>query len=127
MWIMATAEQLLQAFDDVISDGVRRGMLHNEAQDDRLDGRTVTVNGRRLVNFGSCSYLGLETHPAMKAAVIDATERWHPVLVVAGIPVRARVPPRRADAVHPVRPAHPDHGKYHDGARGDHAHPDRAR
>jgi hypothetical protein len=25
-----------------------------------LDGRTITLDGQRLLNFGSCSYLGLE-------------------------------------------------------------------
>jgi 7-keto-8-aminopelargonate synthetase-like enzyme len=73
---MATARDLLQALDDIVTAGVRRGLLHNVAQDERLDGRSVTVDGRRLVNFGSCSYLGLETHPALKAGVIDATERF---------------------------------------------------
>jgi 7-keto-8-aminopelargonate synthetase-like enzyme len=73
---MAKADELLQAFDEVISDGVRRGMLHNVAQDDRLDGRMVTLDGRRVVNFGSCSYLGLEMHPALRAGVIDAVERF---------------------------------------------------
>jgi len=73
---MAKAEELKQAFDEVISDGVRRGMLHNTAEDDRLDGRMITLRGRPLVNFGSCSYLGLETHPAMRAGVIDAVERY---------------------------------------------------
>jgi 7-keto-8-aminopelargonate synthetase-like enzyme len=73
---MARAEEIKQAFDEVITDGVRRGMLHNLAEDERLDGRTVTVHGRPLVNFGSCSYLGLETHPAMRAGVIDAVERY---------------------------------------------------
>src|SRR4051794_7628503 len=73
---MATAEELLQAFDDVISDGVRRGMMHNTVEDERLDGRLITVHGRRLVNFGSCSYLGLETHPALKAGVVEAVERF---------------------------------------------------
>ncbi|HET9519320.1 MAG TPA: hypothetical protein VFO77_16475 [Actinoplanes sp.] len=73
---MARAEELKQAFDEVITDGVRRGMLHNLAEDERLDGRTVTVHGRRLLSFGSCSYLGLETHPAMRAGVVDAVERY---------------------------------------------------
>jgi 7-keto-8-aminopelargonate synthetase-like enzyme len=73
---MARAEEIKQAFDEVISDGVRRGMLHNVAEDDRLDGRTITLQGRPLVNFGSCSYLGLETHPAMRAGIIDAVERY---------------------------------------------------
>ena len=73
---MAKAEEIKQAFDEVISDGVRRGMLHNVAEDERLDGRTILLRGRRLVNFGSCSYLALETHPAMRAGVIDAVERY---------------------------------------------------
>jgi 7-keto-8-aminopelargonate synthetase-like enzyme len=73
---LARAEEIKQAFDEVITDGVRRGMLHNLAEDEGLDGRRVTVHGRQLVNFGSCSYLGLETHPAMRAGVIEATERY---------------------------------------------------
>ncbi|TFV88347.1 aminotransferase class I/II-fold pyridoxal phosphate-dependent enzyme [Blastococcus sp. CT_GayMR16] len=73
---MATHEDLLTAVDEVISDGVRRGLLHNHVEDDELDGRLVTVEGRRLVNFGSCSYLGLETDPRMKAAVRDAVDRF---------------------------------------------------
>src|SRR5215213_451579 len=73
---MATAEDLLTAIDEVISDGVRRGLLHNHVEDDVLDGRHVTIDGRRMVNFGSCSYLGLETHPVLKAAVHDAVDRF---------------------------------------------------
>jgi 7-keto-8-aminopelargonate synthetase-like enzyme len=73
---MATPEDLLTAVDEVISDGVRRGLLHNDVEDEVLDGRHVTVAGRRLLNFGSCSYLGLETDPRLKAAVRDAVDRY---------------------------------------------------
>src|SRR3954449_7374126 len=72
---MATPKELLTAVDEVISDGIRRGLLHNDIEDDVLDGRSVTVAGRRLVNFGSCSYLGLETDPRLTAAVRDAVDR----------------------------------------------------
>lgn len=73
---MSNAEDVQSAVDDVISDGARRGLLHAVAEDERLDGRTLTLDGRRLVNFGSCSYLGLETHPALREGVIDAVTRY---------------------------------------------------
>jgi 7-keto-8-aminopelargonate synthetase-like enzyme len=73
---MATSDDLLNAVDEVLSDGVRRGMLQNHAEDTELDGRHITIDGRRMVNFGSCSYLGLETHPALKAGVRDALDRF---------------------------------------------------
>ena len=73
---MATTEELLNAVDEIVSDGVRRGLLHNVVEDTTLDGRHVTIDGRRMVNFGSCSYLGLEVDPRMKAAVRDAVDRF---------------------------------------------------
>jgi 7-keto-8-aminopelargonate synthetase-like enzyme len=73
---MTTVEEQLGAVEDVLSFGVRLGMLQNAATDERLDGRTVTVYGRRLVNFGSCSYLGLETHPELVAGVTEAVQRY---------------------------------------------------
>jgi hypothetical protein len=42
---VATAEDFLTAVDEVISDGIRRGLLHNDIEDDVLDGRHVTVAG----------------------------------------------------------------------------------
>ncbi|WP_189169715.1 aminotransferase class I/II-fold pyridoxal phosphate-dependent enzyme [Pilimelia anulata] len=51
-------------------------MLHLRAEDERLDGRTVTVSGKKMVHFGSCSYLGLETHELLKSAAVDATMRF---------------------------------------------------
>jgi len=73
---MATGEDLLDAIDEVVSDGIRRGLVHNNVEDSSLDGRHSTIHGRRLVNFGSCSYLGLGTHPQLKAAVRDAVDRF---------------------------------------------------
>jgi 7-keto-8-aminopelargonate synthetase-like enzyme len=52
------------------------GLAHCVAEDSRLDGREITLRGERLVNFGSCSYLGLETDERLKAAACAAVERY---------------------------------------------------
>ncbi len=42
------------------------------AEGDRTDGRHVRVSGRELINFGSCSYLGLELDPRLIEAASEA-------------------------------------------------------
>src|SRR4051812_8420585 len=44
--------------------------------DEAFDGRHVTLEGAPRINFGSCSYLGLELDPRMKEATIDAVRRY---------------------------------------------------
>ena len=40
-----------------------------------VDGRTLTLDGRVHLNFGSCSYLGLELDPRLRDGVVDAVMR----------------------------------------------------
>ncbi|MCA8973099.1 MAG: aminotransferase class I/II-fold pyridoxal phosphate-dependent enzyme, partial [Planctomycetes bacterium] len=54
----------------------QRGILHQTVTERTLDGRMVTVDDRDTVNFGSCSTLGLETHPDLIAGTIAATLRF---------------------------------------------------
>ncbi|HTU59895.1 MAG TPA: aminotransferase class I/II-fold pyridoxal phosphate-dependent enzyme, partial [Polyangiales bacterium] len=53
-----------------------QGLMHCVAEDERLDGRTITVRGKQLVHFGSCSYLGLETDSRLKTAACEAILRY---------------------------------------------------
>jgi len=62
--------------NDALNDGLAIGIVQLCAEDEQLDGRTVRVRGRPLLNFASCSYLGLELHPALRQGVIDAVERY---------------------------------------------------
>ena len=56
--------------------GDSRGLGHLTAEDERLGGRFVTLRGRRQINFGSCSYLGLETDRRLKDAACEAVGRY---------------------------------------------------
>jgi 7-keto-8-aminopelargonate synthetase-like enzyme len=66
----------LDAMDELISEGIRRGIGHLTAEDDTLDGRTVRLSARDVVHFGSCSYLGLETDARLRDGAIDAVSRF---------------------------------------------------
>ncbi len=47
-------------------------------EDEVLKGNEITINGKVVKNFGSCSYLGLDLDSRMKEAAIDATRRYGP-------------------------------------------------
>lgn len=66
----------LREIDDAFADGIARGLLHLTAEDEQLGGRELTLRGRRRINFGSCSYLGLETDLRLKNAACDAVARY---------------------------------------------------
>jgi 7-keto-8-aminopelargonate synthetase-like enzyme len=53
-----------------------RGLIHLTAEGERSDGRHVLLGGRELINFGSCSYLGLEVDQRLKEAACEAIQRY---------------------------------------------------
>jgi len=69
-------EQILDTIDEVTNISANLGIAQLQVEDEFLNGRTVHVNGREVVNFGSCSYLGLEKHPAIIQGVVDAVTRF---------------------------------------------------
>ena len=68
--------QNLRTTHETVSKAAEEGLIHLIAEDSTANGRTVTLNGREYINFGSCSYLGLELDPRIKAGTIDAVERY---------------------------------------------------
>lgn len=67
---------MINTLNQVMELGIKKSLIHRFTQDEVLNGRTVTIDGREMINFGSCSYLGLEQHPALIEGVIDATHRY---------------------------------------------------
>ncbi|MBL7815243.1 MAG: aminotransferase class I/II-fold pyridoxal phosphate-dependent enzyme [Saprospiraceae bacterium] len=60
----------------IIEQGRSAGILHHTISDKATNGRTILLDGKNVTYFGNCSYLGLEIDPRLKAAAIDAIERY---------------------------------------------------
>ena len=69
-------EKIVNTVNEISLIAKKRGIVHLYTQDYFLDGRFVTLNTKKLVNFGSCSYLGLETDKRLKESAIDAVNRF---------------------------------------------------
>ncbi len=69
-------EQVLETIDEVTNISASLGIAQLKVQDKEIQGSTIQVNGKKVVNFGSCSYLGLEKHPAIVQGVVDAVTNY---------------------------------------------------
>lgn len=69
-------EQILDIVDDIFTAAHDLGISQVETEDEELDGRHIRIHGKDMINFGSCSYLGLELDPRLKAGAIEATKRY---------------------------------------------------
>src|SRR3982074_2914937 len=63
---------LVDELDELGQQGLFRPLrVLGSAQDTE-----VVVDGKHVLNLSSNNYLGLTTHPRLKAAMIEATEKW---------------------------------------------------
>lgn len=60
----------------VMSHAKEAGALHLYAEGEEFNGRHIQVKGRKLFHFGTTGYLGLEQDSRLKAAAIDAINRY---------------------------------------------------
>ena len=68
--------QMLEILDDVCESGRKLGIVFQTIEDTALDGKYVKIEGKRMINFGSCSYLGLEMDHRLISGTIDAVTRF---------------------------------------------------
>ncbi|MGI5860526.1 MAG: aminotransferase class I/II-fold pyridoxal phosphate-dependent enzyme [Myxococcales bacterium] len=73
---MRRASDYLDVVDAVVSDGCNRGVVFRTIDDGPIDGRTISLDGRRLLHFGSCSYVGLELDPRLCEGMARAAARY---------------------------------------------------
>lgn len=60
----------------IMDTGFQYGITGQYTEDAQLNGRTVTIDGHEKINFGHCSYLGLETDDRLREGSIAATRRF---------------------------------------------------
>lgn len=66
----------VELINKIVSHGRDLGIGQVKVQDHSTNGRTINVNGKNLVYFGNCSYLGLEYDKRITEAAIDAINRY---------------------------------------------------
>lgn len=60
----------------IADDFLRRDLACHHTDLGPHDGRMIAIRDRPLVHFGSCSYLGLEKHPALAQGVMEAVQTY---------------------------------------------------
>lgn len=66
----------IETTDQIITDGVKRGILHLYTDDQKIDGNEIMLKGKPVINFGSCSYLGLEFDSRLKEGSKAAIDKY---------------------------------------------------
>lgn len=66
----------LDTINVLIDDAKSRGILHLQTDDNEFTGREFPVDGRDLLNFGTCGYMGLETDPRLKEKAIEYVQKY---------------------------------------------------
>ena len=69
-------EKKTQFLADELDQLRRQGLFRPLRVLDSAQDTEVVVDGKPVLNLSSNNYLGLTTHPRLKAAMIEATEKW---------------------------------------------------
>jgi 7-keto-8-aminopelargonate synthetase-like enzyme len=69
-------DERVQAIAHSFAAGDALGLIHHYADDVPMTGRTIPIGGRELVNFVTCSYLGLELDPRLIDGVSKAARKY---------------------------------------------------
>lgn len=73
---MSKQNAIIDTVFQVATDAVNKGIAHLYTEDGQLFNNTIHLKGREVVNFGSCSYLGLEFDERMITASQEAVRNY---------------------------------------------------
>jgi 7-keto-8-aminopelargonate synthetase-like enzyme len=66
----------IDTVDTVFSNAKEKGILHLYAEGEYLNGRSIKINGKEMLHFGTTGYLGLEQDTRLKEAAISAINNY---------------------------------------------------
>ena len=71
---MSKTHSFYDTVDQMVTYGVSKGILHLHNEDEFFQGNHILLSGRQVVNFGSCSYLGLEFDERLRQGAKEAID-----------------------------------------------------
>ncbi|MBC7450366.1 MAG: aminotransferase class I/II-fold pyridoxal phosphate-dependent enzyme [Cytophagales bacterium] len=66
----------MNLINEIVISSKARGIAQLITEDTQYDGRIITILGKKLINFSSCSYLGLEVDERLKRGAIQSIEKY---------------------------------------------------
>lgn len=69
-------KSFIDTVDQISTHAKKEKIAHLNTQDIKLVNNYITINDKKLVNFGSCSYLGLEFNTTVRQAAKDAIDNY---------------------------------------------------
>lgn len=66
----------LQIVNGIINQARSAGLVHRVDEGETHDGHTVRMDGKELLNFGSCGYMSLEFDSRVRAGAMEAIEKY---------------------------------------------------
>ena len=73
---MSKTQTFYDTVDQVVTYGIEKNILHLYTSEEPFEGNRIIINGREVLNFGSCSYLGLEFDERLKEGAKRAIEKY---------------------------------------------------
>lgn len=73
---MSKHHSFYDTVDQIVSYGIDKGILHLHTGTGQFSGPEIIINEKPILNFGSCSYLGLEFEPDIISAACNAIAKY---------------------------------------------------
>ena len=68
---------MIETLNQIIEDGASRKLVHNfTSSSSNIPNSHIIIDNHQMINFGSCSYLGLEKHSDLNDGVVNAVSRY---------------------------------------------------